>query len=192
MELTQYIADSADVNKPLDDGLSLPSLHAYLLHAALGASGEASEILEAANADNRLNMGEEIGDAAFYLAMANRVLDQPTPDDAAFPWNLEPEECFVIWSADFLDSIKKIVIYGQPLEQYPLRKQIDTGWQLIYRLADNWDFDLEDELLPANREKLAGTDWRYSQGYSDEAALNRDTRAEQAILDRTIGPDAHH
>lgn len=44
------------------------SVNFRLLHAALGIAGEAAELLEARSSDV-VNIGEELGDAAWYLAL---------------------------------------------------------------------------------------------------------------------------
>ena len=82
-------------------------------------------------------------------------------------------------AGEFLDSLKKHLYYGKPLDGTNLLEEIgDCLWYVALGIHV-LDSSLE-EVLTRNMEKLAA---RYSKGFSSEEALNRNLDLERKILE---------
>jgi len=169
-----------------------------LLHAAIGLQTEVGELFAAVRLGqkhfyqfDRVNFLEEIGDAAWYLSIPQRILafdiekydsseftrvtmrDQDVFGDDLYHLNQNTTE--------FLDIIKKQTFYGRNPKQEDVQYllgQIYTGLRLLTNhVRGDWN-----TVLKNNIDKLAA---RYEGAFSEFLANNRDLAAEYTILARS-------
>jgi len=173
---------------------TLTDKKADLLHMAVGVAGEAAEILLAIDDHvslnrelDRANLIEELGDIEFYLEGARQnvgISHDEILDILEYNHNsyidlstLHLAARLSIKSGDFLDAVKKYVIYNKPQDF----KSLFSGMSGIeaYMSALRARFDItREEVLAANIYKLAeGPNARYKKGYSDKAAQDRADKA---------------
>ena len=154
-----------------------------LIHAILGVSGEADEMITAINENDRENMVEELGDLEFYLNKIRTTLGLPehcTPREE----ELDPREQVFNHSEEFLpkikddlnilagrilDIIKKVTIYRKPMNLESVAdalQDFDTVLECAYRALGTY----REEILEYNIKKLGK---RYQNGYSNQAAQDR-------------------
>lgn len=170
---------------------SLTPDKADLLHAAIGISGEAGEILEAAvsvhpSRPNRTNMIEELGDIEFYLQgyRASLGVVRRAPDFILKPSldsHIERASGLAIAASQLLDLTKKVVVYNKP-RTAELLVQIENSLITIEFWLERIRIPLSisrDDTIAANIVKLAtGPNARYKLGkYSDQAAQDRADKA---------------
>lgn len=79
---------------------------------------------------------------------------------------------------EFVDAIKKHIFYGKTLDRTNMIEELGDMLYYIALAADELGTDL-DTIMKSNICKLKA---RYPQGYSNNSALNRDTKAEQKIV----------
>lgn len=81
---------------------------------------------------------------------------------------------------EFLDALKKTVIYGKPLDKVNLAEELSDMMWFIAIACDTLGYSFE-EIQELNINKLKA---RYGDKYSDDKALNRDLGAERTILNQ--------
>lgn len=169
------------------------------LHAAVGISGEAGELLEAIlfppeSGIDRVNLREELGDLYFYLEqLVQRTgiqIDWVTVFTAAANAELTPDlaityaASIAVHGSQILDSVKKAAIYNKALDLELLTNQASALAVSMVTLGIQHGID-KPECLSANILKLSK---RYaSLSYSDSAAqarADKDAPAEGVIPER--------
>lgn len=119
---------------------------------------------------------------AEYIAFARRTETQNYTFSATGSVTPRIEHAvmgLVTESAECMDAIKKTKIYGKELDIVNLKEEAgDIMWYLAI-LADALGVTFE-EIWEKNIAKLAA---RYPEKYTDDAAINRDTAVERAILE---------
>ena len=162
-----------------------------LLHACLGMVTETSELFEAINKHDLLNIREELGDLFWYLAVAydsfNAYFSATFRHYQAYPYIPAPwkliESDYMEHNIEHLlfnnisalfDVVKKNIFYGKQLERneilYMLQGILNKVCFIVYIRC----LDL-DSILNDNIEKLKS---RYGESFSEERALNRDVENE--------------
>lgn len=82
-------------------------------------------------------------------------------------------------SGEFMDMIKKHVLYGKPLDEVNLKEELgDLLWYIALAI-DELGTSFE-ALFDTNIKKLRA---RYPSKFTEEAALNRDLDKERKILE---------
>lgn len=180
--------------KPGEDIMAtMTPFRARLLHAAIGLSGEAGELLYAVEPISRDgnplmlldedNIKEELGDLHFYLSDLGALLEEkdfiryevgPDVYDRLFSHNTAIRarlsvSVIATEAANVLDVVKKHVIYNKPLDTETLIDHASKLRAAMYFLSSVFDWKPAD-LMDANREKL---EKRYPTGYTDAAAAAR-------------------
>ncbi len=155
-----------------------------LLHAAMGLCTEVGELFEL---ESEQHLIEEMGDIFWYLALAHdalgldfnaTVIEQDLSDWE--PRGETPLDSFTIYSTDLLDMVKKQVFYGRPID---IQKAEMTLFSLKVAMTvglENEGFSVAD-ILDANVAKLSK---RYAEKFSEDAANNRDVKAEYEAMSR--------
>ena len=176
--------------------------YAALMHAAIGAMGEVTELVFSKDMANAI---EELGDAEFYLEAAIQQLDELNSNTATKTLRglVEQEKKLFVqqqfpswknWSMEalcqcetILDLSKKLWVYNKPFDlEMAMKLARAIGRALIsleyhaHTAGTN-----RQSVLSANQEKLVyGANARYrGMVYSDSAAIARaDKAAEQMEL----------
>ena len=161
-----------------------------LMHAAIGISGEAGEILlawSAADPDEE-NLLEEYGDLEFYmeaLCQATGITEDALGTMCELLIQKEGKHQytlmeFVVIASNILDSAKRCWVYGKDLED--LRTKLVTDMAHLTLCADQMYKAGEtkyEDVRHQNMVKLIGAKGRYrDQVYSDEAANARADKQE--------------
>lgn len=156
-----------------------------LLHAAMGLCTETAELYEVQNEQHEL---EELGDICWYLALAFDAVGssfEQAPVFAAeefhaFVRGEDPGEAMVIYSTEVLDIVKKQIFYGREADVLKIVDALTMIKNVVIHGLDmaDLDYSLED-IIEANMKKLKA---RYPDKFSEEAAINRDVKAEYAAM----------
>lgn len=150
-----------------------------LLHMAVGLHSEFDELMAALQNDDVVNIGEEIADHMWYLAVYCHFVKLPfnhivmiNPDPV--PYSLER------LTSKFLDLVKKRSIYGK-WDSTLLHQEGELLTFIVQKLYDFTDaFGLDmSKILENNIEKLKV---RFPEKYTDLSANNRNLDAEYEQL----------
>lgn len=167
----------------------MPTQADRFMHAAVGIVGERRELQDATN---RINLGEEFGDAEFYIEallqtipeLNHAVRVQCTEDYCLSLFaGLTPQkavEIIDIASIEILNMAKKNWVYQKPLG--PLEIESIAAWLMEIFAALDFLYDIYDfdaiAVLGSNAYKLVGPSGRFKDfAYSDAAAQNRADKA---------------
>lgn len=138
-----------------------------LLHAAVGIVGE---LIELAQADDRANLIEELGDVEFYVEAARQLLPPPGGREDPLPLSADSAIKTMIDCAGMIqDYAKKWWVYGKE----PVFADVaDLVEHLAGLLAGYYDLigTTRAEVIEANMVKLRK---RYPDGYTDALAIAR-------------------
>jgi NTP pyrophosphatase (non-canonical NTP hydrolase) len=168
-----------------------------LTHAALGMSSEVPEYQDACLKSDDINVMEELGDILWYWAIAIDTLKlNPWRVHQAGKIAIEPlenntisaeevEKVLVYHIGQFADLAKKHAMYNRELDVaaagFELAMVIRAVEDLlVLRFGRNGEHTLETTMA-RNTDKLRKK--RFKNGYSDEAANNRDTDEERKALE---------
>lgn len=180
MNFNEYLTISEQTEKKFPEGLNVNTFLTEVLHHVLGVSGEWFELQTAIQNNDTVNTKEEIGDAFWYIAGLFRLCDI----DPDTPVRGNVDDSII---GDLLDTIKRSLIYkdGTEIDHNSLHNAICDCHSLFSYYAERCGFTVE-ECLETNINKLVGkglVKGRYTGGYSDEAAMNRDLDSERKILE---------
>ena len=188
MTILEYIPQALTFESKVETKISCalhPELNwARLNHAALGLATEAIELRKATTIENQL---EELGDIAWFAALANDAIPQELYPADWKPDTLEPHTIthLIDLCELFASRIKAGLYYGylsKSTDKHPL------GWATIpMRLLGIIKYISEehtrDTLFESNIAKLTA---RYREGFSKEAAQERDVEEEMEALTGAI------
>jgi NTP pyrophosphatase (non-canonical NTP hydrolase) len=175
MTITEYLTESARTLVPGS------TERENLVHAALGLVTECQELTEACNNSDEINITEELGDLAWYIALLDRTVEK----QGGFTYSLEYNPCYTIETqmertvASVADQAKRVYFYGAPADTVQLTSNLDLLWTLWFELCHRLDRNPE-QVLELNIGKLRA---RYPTKFSGGAALNRDIEAERSIIE---------
>lgn len=128
-----------------------------LMHGILGMSGEAGEIASCnSEADNfEDSLQKEIGDWMWYFAAAAKALDKSIEGIFAsgFAIHSDQVEHITISSSIMIESLKKWLYYGKPMDLLEIEKAMANACAWIWEMADYDENNLQD-ILKGNIEKL--------------------------------------
>lgn len=163
--------------------LTIPKLE----HGIMGVASEVGELILAINKEDTVNTKEEIGDLLWYMGlMADALEIDPFSIGLKYtPKQLRDEsyvELFQIETSELVDSMKK---YHQYQKAHDLTK-VGVLVARLYWNLENIAYDMDiviEECLEMNANKLLKG--RYKDGYSDDAAINRDTDKEREIMEES-------
>lgn len=83
-------------------------------------------------------------------------------------------------SGELTDALKRAIFYGKELDKVNVAEEIGDLLWYIGEIVDALQLDM-GAILARNIEKLR---IRYPEKFTGESALNRDTAAERAVLER--------
>ena len=180
MNFNEYLTISEQTEKKFPEGLNVNAFLTEVLHHVLGVSGEWFELQTAIQNNDRVNAKEEIGDGFWYIAGLYRLCGIDPAESARYY-----VDAYVI--GDLIDTIKRSLIYkdGKDFNLVEFKVTVGECYTLFQQYAERCGFTVE-ECLETNINKLVGkglVKGRYTGGYSDEAAINRDLDSERKILE---------
>jgi hypothetical protein len=161
-----------------------------LLHGAIGLCTEVGEIWECLQSEpfDRVNMGEEIGDALWYIGILCRELgialpDEPNLDDTPFDRNTSTLEQvtgrLTSFSTDILDCTKKTGFYNSVLNVDKMVSHTQLTYTLLGQLCYLLQLDI-NEIRFNNNAKLRV---RFPTAFTEDLAQNRDLDKERNTLE---------
>lgn len=189
-DFNQYCEDAVrteSAQQPLTDAVVARGLSGRLCHAILGVATEVNEIYDGVeNKKNTeidaVNILEEMGDVAWYLAIA---YDELGTFDIS-PLNSEITEVdksplieLRKASSELLDHTKKVLFYAKPLDIELIN---DNFTKIAGYLAESivmCNGEVE-KVLTTNINKLKA---RYPEKFSEDKAENRNLANERAVLE---------
>lgn len=197
-------------------------LKAALNHSAIGLLGEAIEIQKAVFTGDNDNLLEEAGDYLFYHLDISGIVGfdfklhrlygvffsgEVIPDEILVELNkilgitmeqsdeISEVEALLFASGEIGDHIKKIVIYGQPLEDHVSILHdllFATELMLGSLLASTLGQEVAGTaILNARQHNLDKLAKRYPKGYSDAAAKARADKADEVGAAADLAEDHH-
>lgn len=175
MTIKEYLIESARTAPPN------ATERENLVHAALGLVTECQELTEACNNSDEINITEELGDLAWYIALLDRTVEK----QGGFTYSLEYNPCYTIETkldrtvANVADQAKRVYFYGAAPDIEQLTSNLDMLWTLWFELCHRHDRN-PGKVLWLNIGKLRA---RYPTKFSGAEALNRDIEAERSIIE---------
>lgn len=153
------------------------------VHMSLGVVSEVNdELFEAIIAQNdKVNIGEEIADANWYLANYANIWDIETPDTFVNTYysSIVDYHQLLIAIGKLVDLDKKELAYGKIADVATRSMYLMNIWSFLDLMAE--DFELKPEKLRAtNIEKLKA---RYGDKFDSAKAIDRDLDKEREILE---------
>jgi NTP pyrophosphatase (non-canonical NTP hydrolase) len=112
-----------------------------------------------------------------YLVIANRMIASPEIIDIDHAINGIHTE-----GAELADQFKRYKYYGTELDYVNIKEEVGDLLYYVQLLAAAAGFTLE-EAMDSNEDKLNA---RFGDGFSEDAAVNRDLDKERATLERDV------
>jgi hypothetical protein len=184
------------------------------LHFVMGMVTETHELKDHTD---RLNLIEEVGDALwffgglldmlqgrdnavlmhFVVAMNAQYLEAVKDTAEEYVWGEKQPHYGIDFAVTLLDMYKAAIFYGRTLDPAAMFNLIESFFhELIFdfmasNLAHFWDRD--DELKPLSIEaimavNIAKLSARYSEGYADAKANNRNKEFEREAMQKALEP----
>ena len=151
------------------NAITLRKLHASYLYLEIG------ELEQAIIKNDEINIIEELGDCAWYIAVLSDVFNIDLNFSGKITGTKDLTKIKQL-SFDIADSIKKVIMYNKPLcEVKEFIEKIDEIYCLFNQEFGNlWQLGLEKNILKLKK--------RYGKKYSDLKANNRNIKAELEVL----------
>ena len=152
-----------------------------LVHMVLGLGSEVSELQEAIENEDIVNIGEELTDIMWYLSNYHNLREYEMIEGET---NTYYNIMDLTHSISVLqDYIKKFIAYGKEINPNAEKLILDQMLEILYSMYKSEDLDRE-ECMAKNIAKLYE---RFPEGYNDEKALNRNLENERKILEEYYG-----
>ena len=151
------------------NSITLRKLHGSYLYL------EIDELEQAIIKNDEINIIEELGDCAWYIALLNDVFKIDLNFSGKITGTKDLTKIKQL-SFNIADNIKKVIMYNKPLcELKEFIEKIDAIYFLFNQEFGNlWQLGLEKNILKLQK--------RYGKKYSDVKANNRDIKAELEVL----------
>jgi|SaaInlStandDraft_5_1057022.scaffolds.fasta_scaffold00604_7 hypothetical protein len=197
----QELVDSSEVFETHE---TVPAIYGgqtvRLVHVSMGMSSEIHEYQDACDAEDDINVMEELGDILWYWAVAVSALGlnplhvwqvgqmSAPPVDRTGEMATDAEKRLIYHISAFGDGPKKKAMYRRPLDPPVLAFHLGMIVRavedlLILRFGRGGEFNLE-KTMERNIAKLHKK--RFPEGYSDDAANTRDLKGERAALEGEV------
>ena len=150
------------------NAITLRKLHGSYLYL------EIEELEQAIIKNDEINIIEELGDCAWYIALLSDVFNF----DLIFRGKITNTKDLTKikqLSFDIADSIKKVIMYNKPSHHLTLANKIHEIYCLFNQEFGNlWQLGFEKNILKLKK--------RYGKKYTDVKANNRNIKAELEVL----------
>lgn len=150
------------------------------IHATLGMGSEIEELLEAIHKGDSVNIGEEITDIVWYIALYKHTHNI----DFNFKSCVPSENCIhdiILYISRLQDLDKKELAYGKVTLDEVRVRYISNLISFIYQLYDFNDLDYK-VCFRNNINKLI---IRYPNKFSESEAITRNLLAERKELEKS-------
>lgn len=158
---------------PPKEGCLVSWKQLQLIHAVLGINGEIGEILNAE--DDLENFDEEIGDTMWYVALAADAISAHLPSLDLGGLSDDPHNDLQKAASELTDHLKRHLFYKTDLEEAKVKECLSDLLCCLQSLSLQFGGRSFDQTLAANIAKLKA---RYPEKFSEEAAVNRNIKAE--------------
>lgn len=160
---------------------SIGSLKLDLSHMVLGLGSEISELQEAVENEDIVNVGEELTDMMWYLGNYNRMRGYKLKKhDNNVYYNILDLTHAV---STLQDYVKKFIAYGKEIDIVKEKETLKQISEILYSMYKSNGLDMDD-CLQKNIDKLKA---RYPHNFDAELAVNRDLTKEREILEGYYG-----
>lgn len=153
-----------------------------LMHGAIGVITEGGELLEALHTrTDFVNIREELGDIAWYLALLCRATGSTIEELMPFAKidvGVHAHTYIIIEGARLLDLVKKERAYGKPVDLHAARQHTANLIGAVMTVCESLFVD-PSKMFETNIAKLAQ---RYPEKFTEENAAARNLDAERAAL----------
>lgn len=184
-----YSEQALTVESPVDEAMKVRASESLrVLHGAMGLS---TEVAEFSDSDSKENELEELGDLEWYLNLIKDSLGEEYKN--AHVVGDFTDKCDVLslifkmvrTSGNILDTVKKHIFYGKELKTRELYSYVNQFEHYLIRLEYVLGFSREN-VQRVNLDKLLKK--RYKDGYSHDAAINRNLQEEAKALKGNENP----
>ena len=149
-----------------------------LTHMALGMCTELSELQDAIENEDHVNIGEELADFQWYLANYNTIRGYTYTENNSPVYYEEINDLYYTVS-ELQDLIKKELAYGKTINEKLEKSLLDSLHYMIKGFYNTYKLD-QGEYLQKNIDKLIA---RYPEKFNSDDAINRNLEAERKILE---------
>jgi hypothetical protein len=165
---------------PAKEGFLLSWKQIQLAHAILGIDSEIGEVLKAE--DDLENLGEELGDVMWYLSLGCDAMNfhlSDISDKKGF--SDDPFRDLQVSASALTDYFKRHLFYKTEIDSSKMVQLFEDIYLCLDDISTRFTDKPLKEWLSPNIAKLKA---RYPEKFSEEAAVNRDTKTEmQAFRD---------
>ena len=151
------------------NSITLRKLHGSYLYL------EIEELEQAIIKNDEINIIEELGDCAWYIALLSDVFKIDLNFSGKITGTKDLTKIKQL-SFDIADNIKKVIMYNKPLCEIKefVEKIEDIYFLFNQEFGNLWQLCLEKNILKLQK--------RYGKKYSDVKANNRDIKAELEVI----------
>ena len=154
-----------------------------LTHVAFGLCSEYGELLEASVKNDMVNAKEELGDLLWYVFLGVSIIDFDIEKEdlklTAENLDTHPATMLGIEVGNFQDSLKRNIFYGSQRNDVTIKLSLSRILYSIGGICKTSNTTIYD-CMKLNKMKLSQ---RYPDKFSNEGAINRDTKKEREILE---------
>lgn len=166
----------------------LDSRKLEVAHMALGMCGEISELYEAIEKNDPVNIGEELTDINWFLAnyllirtrIPYQVLLETVEDYEYMELHEDLFTGLILSLSKVTDYIKRDVIYGKKVDGDKLFVELSKTCKYLFKLYKKYGLDVH-QCMENNIAKLKV---RFPDKFTEEAAINRDLKRERVELEK--------
>lgn len=153
------------------------------IHFVLGVSSEVlHELNMALRKEDKVNIGEELGDANWFLSQYANNWDLVTPDN--YNIDLTPEQAhdlilmLLMNIGEMLNLDKGALVYNKEVSKESRQELLDDVWAALELIALGLDLD-SNKIRATNINKLKA---RFGDKFDEYKAKNRDLTKELEVL----------
>jgi NTP pyrophosphatase (non-canonical NTP hydrolase) len=147
-----------------------------LLHAALGLASELPELVIALTGIDEVNLKEEIGDILWYTTLAKMQLNSNISKNTNKVCSLYDNLQMSI--GEIVDLIKKKIFYGKEVSDDKIMQQLVNVEESLSCLCEINGITIHSCAMAVDHKLRL----RYSGGYTDNKAINRDVSKEHEVM----------